>query len=301
MDRLTEMEAFATVVDQGGFTDAARKMGVSKSSVSKHVANLETRLGTRLLNRTTQRVNPTEMGLIYYDRARRILSDAADADAMVASFPKAPSGNLKISIDADFIAYPLAAMFNSFLLTYRDISLTVEMNADRVDLKLGEYDAAIRIGALQDNDLFQRKLGETTLCMVASPHYLADFGWPKKIDDLTAHKLLLYAPSSAASVWHIPASNRETRHIRSTGALNVNDSLSLLNAAISGLGIAYLPSYIYADALKDGRIVDVMPRLPKNRQGIYITYTPEQYLQPKLRALVEFVGQHLDAKSFDLL
>lgn len=74
------------------------------------------------------------------------------------------------------------------------------MNADRVDLKLGEYDAAIRIGALQDNGLFQRKLGETTLCMVASPHYLADFGWPKKIDDLTAHKLLLYAPSSAASV-----------------------------------------------------------------------------------------------------
>ena len=146
MDRLTEMEAFATVVDQGGFTDAARKMGVSKSSVSKHVASLETRLGTRLLNRTTRRVNPTEMGLIYYDRARRILSDAADADAMVASFPKAPSGNLNISIDADFIAYPLAAMFNSFLLTYRDISLTVEMNADRVDLKLGEYEAAIRIG-----------------------------------------------------------------------------------------------------------------------------------------------------------
>ena len=145
--------------------------------------------------------------------------------------------------------------------------MTIEVNAEPIELGNGEYDAAIRIGAMQDNMMSVRKLGETTLRMVASPQYLADYGRPQRIDDLTAHKLLLYALSSAASVWHIPVSNRETRHIRSTGALNVNDSLSLLNAAISGLGIAYLPSYIYADALKDGRIVDVMPRLPKNRQA----------------------------------
>ena len=95
MDRLTEMEAFATVVDQGGFTDAAKKMGISKSAVSKHVSSLEARLGARLLNRTTRRVSPTEIGLAYYDRARRVLNDAGEADALVTSMQSAPSGILR--------------------------------------------------------------------------------------------------------------------------------------------------------------------------------------------------------------
>ena len=301
MDRLTEMEALATVVDQGGFTDAARKMGVSKSAVSKHVSSLETRLGTRLLNRTTRRVNPTEIGLIYYDRARRVLSDAGDADAMASALRAIPVGDLRINVDADFTGSPLAPILNCFLLSYRDISMTIEVNAEPIELGTGEYDAAIRIGAMQDNMMSVRKLGETTLRMVASPQYLADYGRPQRIDDLTAHRLLHHASSAVTSVWHIPATSGETRHIRTSGALNVNDSQSLLNAAISGLGIAYLPSYLYADALKDGRVVDVMPELPKNRQGIYITYSPERYLQPKLRALIEFLAEKLDAQSFDLL
>ena len=102
MDRLTEMEAFATVVDQGGFTDAAKKMGISKSAVSKHVSSLEARLGARLLNRTTRRVSPTEIGLAYYDRARRVLNDAGEADALVSSMQSAPSGLLRISVATDF-------------------------------------------------------------------------------------------------------------------------------------------------------------------------------------------------------
>jgi len=301
MDRLTEMEAFATVVDQGGFTDAARKMGVSKSAVSKHVSSLETRLGTRLLNRTTRRVNPTEIGLIYYDRARRVLSDAGDADAIASSLRAMPSGDLRLNVDADFGGGPISPVLNHFLLSYPDISVTLDVDADPVELGAGQYDAAIRIGKVQDHRTSTRKLGETTLRMVASPNYLADYGRPKRIDDLTAHRLLHHASNAATSVWHIPATSGETRYIRTAGALNVNDSQSLLNAAISGLGIAYLPSFLYAHALKDGRVVDVMPELPKNRQGIYITYSPERYLQPKLRALIEFLAERLDAKSFDLL
>jgi DNA-binding transcriptional LysR family regulator len=106
MDRLTEMEAFATVVDQGGFTDAAKKMGISKSAVSKHVSSLEARLGARLLNRTTRRVSPTEIGLAYYDRARRVLNDAGEADSMVTSMQSALSGLLRISVATDFGGEP---------------------------------------------------------------------------------------------------------------------------------------------------------------------------------------------------
>ena len=102
MDRLTEMEAFATVVDQGGFTDAARKMVISKSAVSKHISSLETRLGARLLNRTTRRVSPTEIGLAYYDRARRVLNDAGEADALVSSMQSASTGMVRVSVATDF-------------------------------------------------------------------------------------------------------------------------------------------------------------------------------------------------------
>ena len=211
-----------------------------------------------------------------------------------------PSGDLRLNIDADFGGSPLAPVLNRFLLSYRDISVTLEVNADPIELGAGQYDASIRIGAVQDRRTSARKLGETTLRMVASPHYLADYGRPRRIDDLTAHRLLHHASNAATSVWHIPATSGETRYIRTAGALNVNDSQSLLNAAISGLGIAYLPSFLYADALRDGRLADVMPALPKNRQGIYITYSPERYLQPKLRALIEFLAQNLDAKNFDL-
>ena len=194
MDRLTEMEAFATVVDQGGFTDAARKMGVSKSAVSKHVSSLETRLGTRLLNRTTRRVNPTEIGLIYYDRVRRVLSDAGDADAIASSLRAMPSGDLRLNVYADFGGGPISPVLNHFSLSYHDISVTLDVDADPVELGAGQYDAAIRIGKVQDHRTSTRKLGETTLRMVASPNYLADYGRPKRIDDLTAQGCCIMRP-----------------------------------------------------------------------------------------------------------
>ena len=115
MDRLTEMEAFATVVDQGGFTDAARKMGISKSAVSKHVSSLEARLGARLLNRTTRRVSPTEIGLAYYDRALKVLNDAGEADALVSSMQSDPSGLLRISVATDFGVNHLSPILGEFL------------------------------------------------------------------------------------------------------------------------------------------------------------------------------------------
>ena len=128
MDRLTEMEAFATVVDQGGFTDAAKKMGISKSAVSKHVSSLEARLGARLLNRTTRRVSPTEIGLAYYDRARRVLNDAGEADALVTSMQSAPSGLLRISVATDFGVNHLSPVLSEFLSDFPDITVNMVLN-----------------------------------------------------------------------------------------------------------------------------------------------------------------------------
>ena len=289
MDRLTEMEAFATVVDQGGFTDAAKKMGISKSAVSKHVSSLETRLGARLLNRTTRRVSPTEIGLAYYDRARRVLNDAGEADALVTAMQSAPSGMLRVSVATDFGVNHLSPILGDFLHAYPDITVNMVLNNRYVELISEGFDMAIRVGELEDSSLRARKLTETTKRMIASPTYFQRHGRPERIDDLNDHKLLHYSNQAAGNVWKITAPSGEKRQVRTAGSLTVNDGQSLLNAAIGGLGIAYLPSFLYADAMRQGLLEDAIPDLPVETQGIYAVYPPGRYTQPKVRAFIDFL------------
>ena len=291
MDRLTEMEAFANVVDQGGFTDAAKKMGISKSAVSKHVSSLEARLGARLLNRTTRRVSPTEIGLAYYDRARRVLNDAGEADALVTSMQSAPSGLLRISVATDFGVNLLSPILSEFLSDFPEITVNMVLNNRYVELISEGFDMAIRIGELEDSSLRARKLTETTKRLVASPSYIQQFGRPQKIDDLNEHKLLHYSNQSSGSVWKLTAPSGEKRQVRTAGWLSVNDGQSLLNAAITGLGIAYLPSYLFAQAMKEGLIEDAMPTLPVEKLGVYAVYPPGRFTQPKVRAFIDFLVQ----------
>ncbi len=299
MDRLTEMEAFAHVVDQGGFTDAARKMGISKSAVSKHISSLEARLGARLLNRTTRRVSPTEIGLAYYDRARRVLNDAGEADALVSSMQSAPTGLLRVSVATDFGSLHLSTVLGNFLSQYPDMSVNLELDNRYIELFSEGYDAAIRVGEMEDSTLRARKIADSTLRMVASPKYLEVHGRPRRIDDLSAHKLLHYSNQSNNAVWKMTSLSGEKRHVRTTGSFTVNDGQSLLNAAINGLGIAYLPSFLYHTAMDTGLVEDVMPELPKERQGIYVVYPPGKFTQPKVRAFIDFLVMTFAKKGPD--
>jgi len=250
MDRLTEMEAFATVVDQGGFTDAAKKMGISRSAVSKHVSALEARLGARLLNRTTRRVNPTEIGLAYYDRARRVLNNAGEADALVASMQSEPSGLLRVSVETDFGVNLLSPILGDFLLEYPEVTVNMVLNNRYVELISEGFDMAIRVGDLEN-------------------------------------------------VWKLTAPSGEKRQVRTAGWLTVNDGQSLLNAAVSGLGIAYLPSFLYADAMKDGQVEEAIPGLPVETLGIYAVYPPGRFTQPKVRAFIDFMARRFMDKGPD--
>jgi len=297
MDRLTEMEAFATVVDQGGFTDAAKKMGISKSAVSKHVSSLEARLGARLLNRTTRRVSPTEIGLAYYDRARRVLTDAGEADALVTAMQSAPSGLLRISVATDFGVNHLSPIIGDFLGDYPDITVNMVLNNRYVELISEGFDMAVRIGELEDSTLRARKLASTTKRMIASPSYFQRFGRPMRIDDLNEHKLLHYSNQSNGNLWKVTAPSGEKRQIRTSGWLTVNDGQSLLNAAIAGLGIAYLPTFLYADAMRDGLVEEAIPDLPVEPLGIYAVYPPGRFTQPKVRAFIDFLVRQFAEKT----
>ena len=299
MDRLTEMEAFATVVDQGGFTDAAKKMGISKSAVSKNVSALEARLGAWLLNRTTRRVSPTEIGLAYYDRARRVLNDAGEADALVTSMQTAPSGLLRISVATDFGVNHLSQVLGAFLGAYPEITVNMVLNNRYVELISEGFDMAVRIGELEDGTLRAHKLTETTRRMIASPDYFTQYGRPKKIDDLNNHKLLHYSNQANSAVWKLTAPSGERRQVRTAGWLTVNDGQSLLNACIGGLGIAYLPSFLYADAMRKGLVAEAIPDLPIETQGIFAVYPQGHFTQPKVRAFVDFLSRTFAGKGPD--
>ena len=290
MDRLSEMEAFATVVDQGGFTDAARKLGISKSAISKHVSALETRLGARLLNRTTRRVSPTEIGLAYYDRARRVLTDAGEADALVSSMQSEPSGLLRVSVASDFGATQLSPLLGAFLEAHPKITLCLAYEDRYVELISEGFDMAIRVGEMEDSSLRARKLAETSRRLVASPSYLQRHGTPMRIDDLKDHVLLHQSHHPSGGIWRLRAPSGEIRQVRTGGRLNVNDGRALLDAARAGLGIAHLPCYLYGPALREKALEEAIPALPRDTTEIHAVYPPGPHVAPKVRALVDFLA-----------
>lgn len=291
MDRLTEMEAFIKVVDAGGFTEAARRLGVSKSAISKHVSALEERLGARLLNRTTRRVSPTEIGLAYYDRAGRVLAEAEEADAMAAAMQGAPRGRLRVSAPLSFGRSHVAGAVADFLTTYPDVSVHLEMDDRFVDLVSEKFDLAIRIGQLPDSSLMAKKLGESTMHFVASPDYLAQHGEPETLDQLSAHELLHYSNMSWGNFWRLTGPSGEERQIRAGARLTANNGDALNAAAIAGLGIALQPAFICADDIREGTLKEVLVHARPQPSGIFAVYPPGQYPAPKVRAFIDFMSK----------
>ena len=180
-------------------------------------------------------------------------------------------------------------MLGEFLQEFPDITVNMVLNNRYVELISEGFDMAIRIGELEDSTLRARKLTETIQRMVGAPAYFEKYGHPQKIDDLNEHKLLHYSNNSAGNVWKLTAPSGEKRQVRTAGWLTVNDGQSLLNAAISGLGIAYLPSFLYADAMRAGLVTEAIPDLPVETQGIYAVYPPGRFTQPKVRAFIDFL------------
>lgn len=291
MDRLTEMEAFVQVVDHGGFTEAARKLGMSKSAVSKHVSALEARLAVRLLNRTTRRVSPTEVGLAYYDRARSVLDEAASADEMVTAMQATPKGALRISAPISFGISHVSPAVADFLCAFPQVDVAMVLEDRFVELIAEGYDAAIRVGTLADSSLVARKIAETRSLMVAAPDYLAGAGTPRSVDDLNDHQLLHYSILSTGNFWRLRGPSGEERQIRVGGRLTINNGEALMKAAEAGLGIAQVPSFMAAGALAAGRLVEVLAERPADILGVHVVYPPGRYPQPKLRAFVDFLAE----------
>lgn len=289
MDRLGELQAFINVVDQGGFTGAADRLGISKSAVSKQVAALEARLGARLLNRTTRRVSPTEIGLLYYDRVRKVLADAVAADEMVTAHQERPRGQLRVSAPVSFANRHLSPLITEFLGIYTDMSIDLVLDDRQVDLIKGSFDLAVRIGVLGDSALMARKIAGTIPLLAASPSYIEKHGAPARIEDLTNHDLLHYSFSSTGNFWRVRTKSGEERQVRAGGRLTANNGDILLDAVLAGLGIGQIPTFFLGDALKRGVLVEILPELRNPVIEVHVVYPPGRYVQPKTRAFIDFL------------
>lgn len=288
MDRLSEMEAFVHVVLGGGFTEAAKRLNLSKSAVSKSVAALEGRLGARLINRTTRRINPTEIGLAYFERCQQILQDVAAADAIAAHLQGAPRGDLRISAPLSYGRLRLSPIIGRFCAKYTEVTCHLSLEDRFVDVINEGHDLAVRItNTLPDSSLTVRRIGTTRLRFFGSPAYLAQHGTPQTAHDLHQHKLLHYSLSPAGRVWRV---GEQT--IRAPGPVVANNGEALLEAAKCGLGLVTLPDFIAESAIAEGSLTEILPQHGEDL-GIWILMPPGRFTQPKVRAFVDFLSAEI--------
>ncbi|MCI4661703.1 MAG: LysR family transcriptional regulator [Neomegalonema sp.] len=293
MDRFSEMEMFVRVVEAGGFTEAARRLNVSKSAVSKQIAALEQRLGARLLDRTTRRVSPTEIGLAYFDKASHVLAEVEEADAMAASLQDEPRGELRVSGPHSFGISRLSKMVANYALRHPQVQISLSLDDRFVELIAEGFDIAIRIGQMQDSTLKARKLGETQLLLVASPAYLQARGHPDRVEALSTHELLHYSNLASGQNWRLRAENGEEKLVRAGGRLSVNNGNALLAAVEQGVGIALLPDFIYGASLSQGRVEAVLPQATREPLGIWAVTPPGRFTPPKVRSFIDFLSNEM--------
>ena len=295
MDRFLEMQTFAAVVDAGSFVKASEALGTSKGAVSRYVSDLESRLGVRLLHRTTRRLSMTEEGQVFYLRSKEVLADVDEAEAEVTSRSGEASGRLRINAPFTFGILHLAPLWGVFRSQYPNVSLEVTL-ADRVvDLVEEGYDVAIRIATLPSSTLISKRLTSTRMILCASPKYIKKHGAPAHPSDLAAHAVLAYTYWSTKDEWHFDG---PTGHVsvRTNPCIHTNSGDTCRVAALAHQGIIMQPSFLVGDDLAAGTLVELMPQYHAMELGVYAVYPTRKHVSPKVRALIDFLAKHFAKK-----
>ncbi len=279
-----EMVVYCKVVEAGSFVGAARNLGLPKSTVSRKVARLEDRLGVRLLHRTTRVVRTTPVGQAYYERCASLVADAEDAERVVTSAQERPTGLLRITTSSLIGERWLGSLVTEYLSSNPDVRIDLLMTNRMVDIVDEGYDLAFRAGVLPDADLIARRLQRGRTVLVASPDYVAARGAPASLDDLASHDCIIVGNDSKRGVWALA----DTR-VAVSGRLAVNDIRMAHDAALAGLGIARVPSFLVAEDIGAGRLVRVLPQIPDNFGGLYAVYPSRRHLSTAVRSFVDFV------------
>ncbi|AIY40917.1 Transcriptional regulator [Collimonas arenae] len=297
MDSLSGLAAFVQAAETSSFVAAGRQLGVSASAVGKSIARLEAKLGVRLFHRSTRQIRLTDEGTLFFERCKGILDDIEDAENALLKSTEAPRGRLKISLPA--IGYRLLTrQLSAFMQTYPEVELDLDFSDRMVDVIEDGFDAVIRSGSLPDSRLMAKKLWPYNFVVCASPEYLRRHGQPAQPQDLLQHACLRYKflASSKLQDWALrqPPGVPE---LRIPATLTCNNIEALLSAAINGLGLAYLPSFVVQDDLIEGRVRSVLDDYAISHGSFSILWPSSRHMLPRLRVFVDFLSKNLQQQD----
>lgn len=290
MDRIELFRIFTRVVESASFTRAADTLGLPRSSVSAAVQTLETRLGTRLLHRTTRKVAPTQDGAAFYERCLRLIADMDEAENLFRRSASDPTGRLRVDLPSRIGRLIVAPALPEFLTRYPGIDIDLGMTDRAVHLIEESVDCALRVGPLSDSGLIARPFGTLRLINVASPDYLERYGTPRTPSDLASHFAVNYASPSSGRVedWEW-IEGGEARTVAVPGRISVNSAEGSIACCLAGLGLIQIPAFDVVDHLKEGRLVEVMPGHSAAPMPMALLYPHRQHLSRRLKVFADWL------------
>lgn len=299
MDRAHEMLVFCTVVEKGSFVGAAEPLAMSKAAISRYVSALEERLGARLLHRTTRRLSLTDAGRQFYEQSKDVLALMDEAEEAVSSTAPEASGSLRVNAPVSFGVLHLAPLWADFMRAYPKVLLDVSLNDRIVDLVEEGFDVAIRIARMENSSLVSRRLASTRLIICAAPSYLALNTPIQTVEDIATHGVIAYTHLSTGSDWVLQGPAGKVT-VRTRSVVRCNNGDTCRSIALAGGGVSIQPSFMVADDIREGRLVEVLPEYRSLELGIYAVYPTRKHLAGKVRALTSFLVERFAVPSWDV-
>jgi DNA-binding transcriptional LysR family regulator len=296
MDTFSAIPVFVAVVENGSFSQAALRLGTSKSAVSKRISQLENKLGAQLLHRTTRQLSLTEAGERYFEYALKAYIAAGEGIDSVSQLQGNPKGLLKVNTPMSFGRLHIAPLVTDFLMKYPGIELNMVMDDKVVDLVEAGFDLAIRAGNLQDSTLIARRLAPCRSVICASPNYLAKHSAPQSPEDLIKHNCINYAYFSGGSEWTFHGESGPLK-VKVAGNYQVNNSEALHQATLSGLGIAKIPTFIVGEDINQGKLVPLLREYSLSMQNFYAVFPERRHLPAKVRVFIDFILDRLGGEQ----
>lgn len=291
---LNDILVFMAVVDEGSFVAGGQAMGLTRSAAGKAVNRLEERLGVRLLNRTTRALSLTDEGRVFYDRGLQVLAAVDDAEASVAGRHGTPRGVLRLTVPDAFGRLVVFPLLKKYLEAWPDIQVEVNVTDRPADIVEEGFDLAVRIGeATPDTRLVSRVVAKYRAMLCASPSYIAERGEPLTIDDLAAHDCLIFSSRNRRQSWRFLGDDGAWVKAQGRSRLRLDSGEALRNAAVAGLGIAFLPDFLIAEDLAAGRLQQVLPALEAGDVKIVTIYPTRRLLEPRVRRFIDLMVQEL--------
>ena len=293
MDRFADLSMFVAVVDSGGISAAAERLGVAKSAVSQRLADLEGRLGAQLPRRTTRRLTLTDSGRAFHERAKNILADLEEAEQSVSQAHGALRGRLNVALPLAYGIRHVGPLITEFMALHPAVEFDLDFNDRRIDLMQEGFDLAIRVARLPDSSLIARRLAPVPSALCASPDYLARHGTPARAADLAGHEALVYSNLANPDTWNFVGPEGQPGSVKVPVRLRANNGEFLTRAAIAGHGIILHPTFYLDEAIRAGQLVSLLTDHAWPQVNAYAVYPPTRHLSRRVRALVDFLAERL--------